>query len=125
MTFRRALHSRVLAWALAGSVALAYPLVVVAGGRPSFPAPGDCAHPATQDGNVMLVYGYFDSVTRAAGLRDRLQALGYVHAEVESDGGCGRVRVVVRGYPSLAGARDAVAEAERVGLHPAVEQAGS
>ena len=50
-----------------------------------------------------------------------LAQLGYEHAEVQGDGGCGRVRVVVRGYPNLAGADDAVAEASRVGLHPTVE----
>ena len=121
MTFRHVLHSRRAAWGVVLVAGLAYPLIALAGGAPRFPSVQDCVHPATHDGKVMLVYGYFDSVVRAGELRNRLRGLGYEHAEVQSDGGCGRVRVVVRGYPDLAGADDAVAEASRVGLHPRVE----
>lgn len=121
MTFRKALYSRRAAWAVVLAAGLAYPLIALAGGAPRFPSVDDCVHPPTADGKVMLVYGYFDSVVRAGELRERLRSLGYEHAEVQGDGGCGRVRVVVRGYPNLAGADDAVAEASRVGLHPGVE----
>jgi hypothetical protein len=121
MTVRKALHSRRAAWAVVLAAGLIYPLVALAGGGPRFPSVQDCVHPATRDGKVMLVYGYFDSAVHAGELRERLRGLGYEHAEVESDGGCGRVRVVVHGYPDLRGADDAVAEASRVGLNPAVE----
>jgi hypothetical protein len=121
MTLHDVLHSRPAAWGVVLAAGLAYPLIALAGGAPRFPSVQDCVHPATRDAEVMLVYGYFDSVVRAGELRDRLRGLGYEHAEVQGDGGCGRVRVVVRGYPDLAGADDAVAEAGRVGLHPTVE----
>jgi hypothetical protein len=121
MTFSDVLHSRRAAWGVVLAAGLAYPLLALAGGAPRFPSVEDCEHPATSDGKVMLVYGYFDSVVRAGELRDRLRGLGYEHAEVQGDGGCGRVRVVVRGYPDLEGADDAVSEASRVGLHPTVE----
>jgi hypothetical protein len=119
--FRDVLQSRGAAWGVVLAAGLAYPVIAVAGGGPRFPSVQDCVHPATRDGQVMLVYGYFDSAVRAGELRERLRGLGYEYAEVESDGGCGRVRVVVHGYPDLRGADDAVAEASRVGLHPAVE----
>ena len=121
MSFRDSLQSRRAAWGVVLAAGLAYPVLALAGGAPRFPSVEDCERPATSDGKVMLVYGYFDSVVRAGELRDRLRGLGYEHAEVQGDGGCGRVRVVVRGYPNLAGADDAVAESSRVGLHPTVE----
>lgn len=119
-----AARSRTLAWAVVAVAALAYPLAVLAGGGPSFPKRADCVGPsATRDGELQLVFGYYDSVVRAEAARARIAEVGYEGAEVVSDGGCGRVKIVVGTYPTLAGARDAVAEANSVGLHPTVEQA--
>jgi hypothetical protein len=113
---------RRIAWVIVIAAALLYPLAVVAGGAPKFPSRSDCVVPARTDGDVDLVFGYHDSTTRAATERDRLRALGYVRAEVVSDGGCGRLKVAVEGYPTLAGARDAAEEARRSGLAPTLEQ---
>jgi hypothetical protein len=118
----RVLHSRVAVWVVVLAAGLLYPLFALAGGAPSFPSVQDCVHEATDEAPLMLVYGYFDSVVRATELQARLRGLGYEHAEVQDDGGCGRVRVVVRGYPTLDGARDAAAEAGRVGLSPTLER---
>lgn len=116
-------RTTLLACAVVAAAAFAYPLAVLAGGSPSFPARTDCVAPAaTQDGEIVLAFGYFDSTVHAAAFRERLSEVGYDQAEVVSDGGCGRVKVVVGDYPTLAGARDAVAEARSVGLHPRLEQ---
>ena len=123
MTWRRALHDRRLAWAVAAVAALGYSLAALAGGAPRFPSVQDCVHPAVAGREVMVVYGYFDSEAKAIGFRNFLRARGFVHAEVEGDGGCGRVRVVVRGYPDLAGAQDAAAEAARIRLATTLERA--
>jgi hypothetical protein len=116
--------TRAVGWGVVLAAALAYPLAVLAGGGPSFPERTDCVVPATGDGDIALVFGHFHSVVRAEAMRDRVAELGYVHAKVESDGGCGRVLVVVHGYPTLAGARDALGEARSVGLHPTLEHVG-
>jgi hypothetical protein len=121
--FRRIASNRALAGALVVVAALVYPLIVLAEGSPPFPKRSDCVVSATQDGQIELVFGYFDSVVRATPLRDRVRKVGYVQAEVVSDGGCGRVKVAVDGYTTLAGARDAVGEARGVGLRPTLEQA--
>jgi hypothetical protein len=119
----RAARSRALAWGIVAVAALAYPLAVLAGGGPSFPERSDCVAPvATHDGEIELAFGYYDSIVRAEAVRARIAELGYAGAEVLSDGGCGRVKVVVGTYPTLAGARDAVAEARSVGLRPTLEQ---
>jgi hypothetical protein len=124
---------KLLAWArsrrwlpsaVVAAAALLYPVIVLAGGAPSFPSREDCVHPATRDGAIALVFGYFDSSVQAALQQERVRRVGYREANVESDGGCGRVRVVVDGYTTLAGARDAVAEARSVGLRPTLELAG-
>jgi hypothetical protein len=117
--------SRWLAVGVVAAAALLYPLFALRDGGPSFPSKSDCVHPATSDGELELVFGYYDSVVRAEAARARVAVVGYEGAEVVSDGGCGRVKVVVGTYPTLAGARDAVAEANSVGLHPTVEEASS
>jgi hypothetical protein len=121
-TLRSPISNRVLAWVLVLLCALVYPLVVLAGGGPTFPKRSDCVVPATRDGEIALVFGYFDSVVRAERLRDRVREVGYTQATVETDGGCGRVKVVVDGYTTLSGARDAVGEARSVDLRPTLEQ---
>jgi hypothetical protein len=123
VTLRQALHSRRAAWAVALVAGLIYPLVALANGGPRFPSVEDCVHPAVPGSEVMVVYGYFDSQSKAIEFRNLLRSQGYEHAEVESDGGCGRVRIAVRGYPNIAAAEDAVAEAARIRLAPTLEQA--
>jgi hypothetical protein len=118
----RFLRSRMLSLAVLAAGAFAYPVAVLAGGPPHFPSQRDCIVPATHDGSILLVFGRFDSVAGAETLLDRIRKLGYVHAEVMPDGGCELVKVAVRGYPTLAGAQNAVDEAARVGLHPTLEQ---
>jgi hypothetical protein len=115
--------SRWLALGIIAAAALVYPVVVLRDGAPSFPSPSDCVDPATAGGELELVFGYYDSVVRASMVRAEIAKVGYEGAEVVSDGGCGRVKVVVGTYPTLAGARDAVSEANSVGLHPTVEEA--
>jgi hypothetical protein len=119
----RVSSSRWFALAVIAGAALLYPLAVLRDGAPAFPSLSDCVHPAKSDGNIELVFGYYDSMVRASEMRERIAKFGYEGAEVVSDGGCGRVKVVVGTYPTLAGARDAVAEANSVGLHPTVEEA--
>jgi hypothetical protein len=120
----RVSSSRWFALALIAGAALLYPLVVLRDGPPDFPSREDCVHPAAADGEIELVFGYYDSAVRASAVREQIAMVGYEGAEVVSDGGCGRVKVVVGTYPTLAGARDAVAEANSVGLRPTVELAG-
>jgi hypothetical protein len=117
----RALHSFRFAWAVFAVAALAYPLVVLAGGGPHFPSRQDCTVPATHDGNIDLVLGTFDSIIRATPFVKRVQSLGYADAKAEPNS-CGEVEVVVHGYTTLAGAEDAVGEAQRAGLQPRLEQ---
>jgi hypothetical protein len=118
----RVVRSRALSLAVLAVGAFAYPVTVLAGGSPHFPSWRDCLVPATRDGSIVLVFGRFDSVASAETLLQRIEKLGYVHAEVMPDGGCEQVKVAVPGYPTLAGAQNAVDEAARVGLHPTLEQ---
>jgi hypothetical protein len=116
-------RSRALAAALVVTGGLAYPLAVLADGRPHFPSKHDCSVPATEDGDVVMVLGSFDSVVRADALLARVKRMGYVNAEVRGDA-CENVEVSVSGYRTLADARNAVAEAARAGLHATLEQGG-
>ena len=105
---------RFIPWAIVLTVALAYPLAVVAGGTPSFPSRDECVHPAIEDGDIDAVFGYFDSERDARVVRDR--ALDW--------NGCGRVRVAVGGIPTLDVGRDFSEEARSVGFEVTLEQAG-
>jgi hypothetical protein len=113
---------RALAWGIVAVAALGYPLAVLAGGGPSFPSRDDCIVPATHDGPIELVFGHYDSVVRATEELKRVRAVGYANANVETDGGCARVKIVVDDYTTLASARDAAAEARSAGLQPTLEQ---
>jgi hypothetical protein len=121
-TLRSPISNRVLAWVLVLLCALGYPLVVLAGGAPSFPSRDDCIVPATHDGPIELVFGHYDSVVRATAELKRVRAVGYANANVETDGGCARVKIVVDDYTTLASARDAAGEARSAGLQPTLEQ---
>ena len=114
------LHNRRLPALIVAVAALAYPVAVVAHGGPHFPSVRDCSVPATHDGNIDLVLGTFDSMAPADARLEQVRKRGYTHAIVVVDG-CGQVKVAQVGYPTLAGARDAVAEARRAGVAAVAE----
>lgn len=104
-------------------VALAYPLVSVAGGAPGFPSRDDCVRPARSDGDIEAVFGYRESELEARALRDRALAVGFVGTESERDA-CGRARVFLRGIPTLEVGREFVEQARAAGFEVTLEQAG-
>lgn len=114
---------RIAPWAVIVVIGIAYPLVAVAGGAPRFPSRDDCVRPATVDGDIDAVFGYFDSEQEAVVLRDRALAVGFQGTEIEGNG-CGRVRVAVGGIPTLDVGRELAEEAHTVGLDITLEQAG-
>jgi hypothetical protein len=102
---------------------LAYPLVVLASGSPSFPSRDDCVRPAAGEGEVEAVFGRLDSEREAVELRDRALAVGFQGTEVVRDA-CGRVKVVLTGIPTLAVGRDFAEQARSVGFEVTLEQPG-
>jgi hypothetical protein len=111
---------RVLPTLIVATVAIAYPISVLAGGGPHFPRPGECVHPAQEGSELIAVFGRFRDRAAAEAMLHRITALGFKGSKVERDG-CGFVRVVVHGIPSLAVGEDLVAEARRVRLQPVLE----
>jgi hypothetical protein len=99
-----------------------YPLATGASGAPHFPTRSECAHPARAVGSLDAVFGRFFLRSAADQKQRRVLELGFSGAEIERDG-CGYFKVVVHGVPNLSVGRDLVAEARRVGLHVALEQA--
>lgn len=114
---------RLLLWSIVLAVVLAYPLAVVAGSTPRFPSRAECVRPAIEDGDIEAVFGYFDSERDAVVVRDRALASGFIGTELESNG-CGRVRVVVGGIPTLEVGRNLAEEARSVGFEVTLERAG-
>jgi hypothetical protein len=114
------LHNRWLAALIVTVAAVLYPVAVVAHGGPHFPSVRECSVPATHDGNIELVLGTFDSVAHADALLARVRKRGYTHARVEL-AACGQIKVAQPGYPTLAGVRDAIAEARRRGVTATAE----
>lgn len=112
---------RLLPWAIVLVAALAYPLVVLAGGGASFPTVAECVHTAHADGDLEVVFARLDSPTEAAAVLDRVVAAGFKGSQVEPDG-CGRWKVAVHGIPTLAVGSEVMSEARSVGLHPTLEQ---
>lgn len=110
-------------WLVLAVVLLVYPMIILASGKPVFPSRGDCVHPATADGDIDAVFGYFDHEREAATMRDRALELGFTGTDMEWNA-CGRLRVAVSGVPTLSVGRDFVEEARKVGLHVELEQAG-
>ncbi len=104
-------------------MAVAYPLAVLAGGAPRFPSRDDCVRPALHDGDIEAVFGRFDSELEAALVRDRALSVGFQGTAVEGDG-CGRVKVVLHGIPTLEVGREFAAQARSVGFDVTLEQAG-
>jgi len=114
--------SRAAPWLVVAALALVYPAVILATGNPSFPARDDCVHPATTDGDIDAVFGYFDTALEAAEMRDRALEVGFVGTETTWNG-CGRARVAVGGIPTLAVGQEFVEQARTVGLEVTLEQA--
>jgi hypothetical protein len=110
-------------WVIVVAVGLAYPLAVLAGGAPRFPSRDECVHPATRDGDIDAVFGYFDSQREAERLRERALEVGFQGTEIELNA-CGRVRVALGGIPTLEVGRDLAEEARPVGFQVTLEQAG-
>ena len=115
------MRSRATAWILVVVAALAYPLAVLAGGGPRFPARSDCIHPAKTDGDIEAVFGRSRNPEIAAATLARILELGFQGSAVEPDG-CGYLKVNVKGVPTLAVGRELGAEAEKVGLHVTLEK---
>ena len=114
---------RAAPWLAVVALALAYPAFVLATGAPAFPSRDDCVVPATTDGDIDAVFGYFDSEREAAEMRDRALAIGFIGTEL-SWNGCGRVRVAVGGIRTLAVGAEFVEQARGAGFEVTLEQAG-
>jgi hypothetical protein len=102
---------------------LAYPLVVLASGGPSFPGGrGECARVATGDGQgeLELVAGHLAIRPAAEELRKRLAAEGFANVQVKPDG-CGWWKVTNDGIDSYAQGRSAAEEMRRAGFHARLE----
>jgi hypothetical protein len=113
---------RAAPWIAVAVLVLAYPAYILASeGGPRFPARDDCVRPATSDGDIIAVFGYFDSEQEAVVLRDRALEVGFVGTELEPDG-CGRVRVAVGGITTLTVGREFAEQASGVGLDVTLEE---
>jgi len=109
-------------WLLGAAVLLTYPVGTLARGAPSFPTHDECVRPAIADGEIDAVFGYFDSRSEAATVRDHALQVGFAGTEISLNP-CGRVRVAVRGIPTLAVGHAFVEEAREVGFDVTLEQA--
>jgi hypothetical protein len=113
---------RIAPWALVLAAAIGYPVGVISAGTPHFSERSDCVDLAKKDGEIDAVFGRFD---RRADAEARLRVVlgrGFKGSEIEGDG-CGRLKVVVHGIPSLAVGRELAAEAQSVGLQVTLEYA--
>jgi hypothetical protein len=113
--------ARIVPWVVLLAAALAYPLAVAGGGGPRFPSRAECVHPAKRDGDIEAVFGRFSTSASAESMLRRVLKSGFRGTRIEPDG-CGRLEVTLHGIPTLKVGRDFVAEAERVGFHPQLEQ---
>lgn len=100
---------------------MGYPLVAGADGV-RFPSPDDCVRPAPPGSTeaLDLVFGRRDTPGAAERLLARVQAVGYVDAEVRRDG-CGQWRVLYDGITSYPQGASSAAEARRAGLDAQLE----
>jgi hypothetical protein len=111
-----------LVWLAVAAFALAYPLATLATGNTRFPTRDECVHPATGDGEVDAVFGYFDDPRPAAEVHRRALAVGFEGTEMGWNA-CGRVRVYLAGIPTLEIGRKFAEEARKVGFDVSLEQA--
>lgn len=102
---------------------LAYPVVVLAQGGPSFPGDrGECARAAAADGQpVEVVAGHLAAYDEAEALRGRVAAAGLASARAEQDG-CGRWKVAAA-VASYAAGVEAVQQLARAGVGARLEVA--
>jgi hypothetical protein len=97
-------------------------VAAVSGSTPHFPKRSDCVDLATKDGEIEAVFGRFDKRADAAARLELVLGRGFKGSEVEGDG-CGRMKVVLHGIPSLAVGRELAAEARGEGLNVTLESA--
>ena len=114
---------RLAPWLVVAGLALAYPIATLAGSGPDFPSRDDCVTPATSDGEIEAVFGYFESEPEAVPVRDRALEVGFVGTQLVWNG-CGLVRVSVGGIPTLEVGREFAEQAREAGLPVTLEQAG-
>jgi hypothetical protein len=100
---------------------LAYPALVLADGA-RFPSPDDCVHVAGPGSSepLDLVFGRRDTPQEAEALLEQVQGVGYVDAELRSDG-CGRWVVLYDGIESYEQGAESRAEARSAGLEAELE----
>jgi hypothetical protein len=113
---------RFLPLAILAAAAVAYPVAVLATGAPRFPSRGECVHAATTDGSIDAVFGRFRTRDAAESELRHVLAVGFKGSQVENDG-CGLLKVVVHGIPTLAAGRAFVQEAAHAGADATLEQA--
>jgi hypothetical protein len=112
---------RLAAAAIVAVPLVAYPLVVGADGA-RFPSRDDCVRPAPSGSTepLDLVFGRRDTPVEAERLLARVKAVGYVDAEMRTEG-CGRWKVLYDGITSYAQGASSAAEARRAGLEARLE----
>jgi hypothetical protein len=113
---------RLAPWAVVLALVSVYPLAVLATGAPRFPSRDECVRPATEDGDIEAVFGYFESMQEASVVRDKALAVGFQGTEAQWNG-CGLVEVAVGGIPTLEVGRDFAEQARSVGFEVTLVQA--
>jgi hypothetical protein len=113
---------RLAPWALVLAAGIGYPAGIVSGGTPHFPKRSDCVDLATKNGEIEAVFGRFDKRADAAARLELVLGRGFTDSEIEGDG-CGRMKVVLHGIPSLAVGRELAAEARSEGFNVTLEYA--
>ncbi|MDP9223999.1 MAG: hypothetical protein M3P18_09100 [Actinomycetota bacterium] len=113
---------RLAPWALVLVAGIGYPVGIVSGGTPHFPKRSDCVDLATKDGEIEAVFGRFDKRAEAAARLELVIGRGFKGSEIQGDG-CGRIKVVLHGIPTLAVGRALAAEARSEGLNVTLEYA--
>ncbi len=116
------MRRRFVPWALVLLAGIGYPVAAVSGGTPHFPKRSDCVDLATKDGEIEAVFGRYDRRADAAARLELVLGRGFKGSEVEGDG-CGRMKVVLHGIPTLAVGRELAAEARSEGLNVTLEYA--
>lgn len=110
--------------AIVAAPLVAYPLVVLVSGGPTFPGDrGECArvaHGDVEGRELELVATHVAQIPAAEALRDKLVAAGFSNMQVKPDG-CGRWKVTNDGIDSFAQGVDAASEVRRAGFDSRLE----